>query len=130
MDISERFERSDLATGFDKLEFGRANLSVEDAPMGVFKGSIVDTGWALRLNGSIGYGTPWSVRFQGTGVIGGEEWIYDYIGYVFPPWPHGRDQRPAIVGSVIRTLPHSGGGPGTVNPAGVVCSFYAIRSDG
>jgi hypothetical protein len=119
----------DLATGFDKLEFGRGNIRIDDAPMGVFKGLIYDTGWSLDLNGAIGYGTPWSVRFQGTGNVGGEQWIYDYTGYVVPPWPNGVDQRPAIVGSVIRTLPHSGGGPGTIAPAGVVCSFYAVRQD-
>jgi hypothetical protein len=34
-----------------------------------------------------------------------------------------------MTGSVIRTIPHSGGGPGTVNPVGVVCSFYAVRND-
>lgn len=60
---------------------------------------------------------------------GGEQWVYDYIGYVVPPWPNGIDQRPAIVGSVIRTIPHSGGQPGTLNPAGVVASFYAARSE-
>lgn len=119
----------DLATAFDQLEFGRGNISIEDAPMGVFKGRIYGTGWALDLNGAIGHGTPWTVRFQGTGVVGGEQWIYDYTGFVVPPWPNGVDQRPAIVGSVIRTIPHSGGGAGTVAPAGVVASFYAVRQD-
>jgi hypothetical protein len=119
----------DLATAFDQLEFGRGNILVEDAPMGVFKGRIYDTGWALELAGAIGYGTPWSVRFQGKGIVGGEQWIYDYTGWVVPPWPNGEDQRPAIVGSIVRTIPHSGGRPGTVSPAGVVCSFYAVRTD-
>jgi hypothetical protein len=119
----------DLSTPFDQLEFGRGTIAIEDAPMGVFAGRIYGPGWSLTLNGSIGYGTPWAVRFQGRGLVGGEEWIYDYIGYVVPPWPNGVDQRPAISGSVIRTIPHSGGSPGTVNPAGVVCSFYAVRTD-
>jgi hypothetical protein len=38
------------------------------------------------------------------------------------------DQIAAIVGSVIRTIPHSGSQPGTVNPAGVVASFYAVKA--
>ena len=46
-----------------------------------------------------------------------------------PQWPNGVDQRPAIVGSVIRTIPHSSGEPGTVAPARVVASFYAVRSE-
>jgi hypothetical protein len=97
--------------------------------MGVFCGRIFGPGWSLTLNGAIGYGTPWSVRFQGRGVVSGEEWIYDYSAYVIPPWPNGVEQRPAIVGSIIRTIPHSAGSPGTVSPAGVVCSFYAVRQD-
>jgi len=116
----------DLSTAFNALEFGRANISIDDAPMGVFKGRIYGPGWSLDLNGSIGYGTPWAVRFQGKGVVGGEEWIYDYIGYVVPPWPNGVSQRPSIVGSIVRTIPHSGS-DGTVHPAGVVASFYAVR---
>jgi len=119
----------DVSIGFDKLEFGRGNIRIDDAPMGVFAGSIFGPGWSLDLNGAIGYGSPWAVRFQGVGVVGGEQWIYDYSGYVVPPWPNGINQRPAIVGSVIRTIPHSAGGNGTVAPAGVVCSFYAVRND-
>ena len=118
-----------IATPFDKLRFGAANISVDDAPFGVFKGRIFGTGWSLDLNGSIGYGTPWSVRFQGTGEVEKAHWVYDYIGYVVPPWPNGVDQRPAIVGSVIRTIPHPSGTPGQMSPAGVVNTFYAVRTD-
>ena len=68
------------------------------------------------------------VRFQGKGVVGGEQWIYDYIGWLVPVWPNSTDQLevPAIVGSVVRTIPHSGDGGGT-HPAGVVASFYAVK---
>jgi hypothetical protein len=68
------------------------------------------------------------VRFQGVGIVSGEKWIYDYEGYLVPDWPNGVDQVPAIVGSVIRTIPHSGSQPNTVHPAGVVGSFYAVRA--
>ena len=119
----------DLTTAFNQLQFGKGNIRIDEAPMGVFQGRLYDTGWALDLAGAIGYGMPWTVRFQGKGNVGGEEWIYDYTGFVVPPWPNGVEQRPAIVGSVIRTIPHSGGGPGTVAPAGVVASFYAVRQD-
>lgn len=66
-------------------------------------------------------------RFQGKGVVSGEEWVYDYIGWLVPAWPNSNDtlQRPAIVGSVVRTVPHSSGSGG-VAPAGVVASFYAV----
>lgn len=84
--------------------------------MGVFKGRIFGPGWALQLEGSISYGNPFTVRFQGRGVVGGEQWVYDYLGYFCPPWPAGIDQRPALVGTITRTVPHSSGGG--VAPAG------------
>lgn len=34
-----------------------------------------------------------------------------------------------MAGALIRTIPHSGGGPGTIAPAGVVASFCAVRND-
>jgi hypothetical protein len=55
-------------------------------------------------------------------MVGGVQWIYDYNGYYVTHWPNGVDQVEAIVGSVIRTIPH-----GATNPAGVVVSFYAVR---
>jgi hypothetical protein len=67
------------------------------------------------------------VRFQGTGVVGGEEWIYDYEAYMIRPWPNGIGQRMAMLGTIVRTIPHSSGG-GT-SPAGVVCSWIAVRQD-
>jgi len=79
----------DLSADFNILEFGRGNIAVAAAPMGVFKGRIFGPGWSLDLNGAIGYGNPWSVRFQGKGIVVGEEWIYDYTGVVVPPWPKG-----------------------------------------
>lgn len=118
-----------LATAFNALEFGRGNIRIDEAPAGVLVGKIYDTGWSLDLNGSINGGYPGVVRFQGKGVVGGEEWIYDYLGFVVPPWPNGVNQRPAMTGSIVRTIPHSGGAPKTVAPAGVVCSWIAVRQD-
>lgn len=118
-----------LGTAFNDLQFGLGNIQIDEAPAGVLVGRIYDTGWALTLNGSINGGYPSVVRFQGKGVVGGEEWIYDYLGFVVPPWPNGVDQRPAMVGSIVRTIPHSGGAPKTVAPAGVVCSWIAVRQD-
>jgi hypothetical protein len=119
----------DLSATFNDLEFGRANLIIYDAVHGVFKGRIFDVDpafpWSLELTGSINYGNPYDLRFQGRGVVKGEEWIYDYEGYVIRPWPNGVDQRPAFVGTVIRTVTHSQG----KSKAGVVASFIAVRQD-
>lgn len=118
----------DVNTQFNNLEFGRGTIVIEEAPEQVLRGSIGGPGWLLKLHGSRGYGSPMQVRFQGKGLVSGEEWIYDYIGWLVPVWPNSNDtlDRPAIVGSVVRTIPHSSGSGG-VAPAGVVASFYAVR---
>ena len=118
----------DINTDFDNLEFGRGTLVITAPSSDTLGGTIGGDGWSLDLHGSIGYGSPAQVRFQGRGIVGGEEWVYDYIGWLVPVWPNSNDslQTAAIVGSVVRTIPHSGGQPGTVAPAGVVASFYAV----
>jgi hypothetical protein len=118
----------DVNTDFDKLEFGRGTLIIAEAAPEVLAGSIGGPGWSLTLHGSRTYGSPSQVRFQGKGLVSGEEWIYDYIGWLVPVWPNSNDrlQQPAMVGSVVRTIPHSNGNGGTA-PAGVVASFYAVR---
>src|SRR5262245_35493319 len=108
----------DVAKPFDKLEFGRATLQIDDAPLEILRGTIGGPGWSLKLEGSREYGSPMRVRFQGKGVISGEQWVYDYDAFLVAHWPNGVNQRPALVGSVIRTVPHSGSQPGSVTPAG------------
>jgi hypothetical protein len=116
----------DVAKAFDDLQFGKGTLVIEDGPRELVQGTIGGPGWSLALHGSCGYGSPMQVRFQGKGVVGGEEWIYDYIGWLVPVWPNSDStlQTDAIVGSVTRTIAHSGGQA----PAGVVASFYAVRA--
>ena len=119
----------DVNTDFDKLEFGRGTLVIDDGPVGLLTGTIGGPGWSLALHGSRAYGSPMQVRFQGKGIVSGSEWIYDYIGWLVPVWPNSdaTKQRAAIVGAVTRTIPHPSNG-GTA-PAGVVASFYAVRTD-
>jgi hypothetical protein len=120
----------DLGKAANDLLFGEGTLAIAEQSVTKLSGTIGGPGWSLDLRGSFGYGSPMQVRFQGKGVVGGEEWIYDYIGWLVPVWPNSTDRLevPAIVGSVVRTIPHSGNG-GSTNPAGVVASFYAVRAD-
>lgn len=120
----------DVNTDFNKLEFGRATLVINAPTSDTLSGTIGGSDWSLALHGSIGYGSPGQVRFQGRGLVAGEEWVYDYIGWLVPVWPNSNStlQRSAIVGSIVRTVPHSGNG-GSVNPAGVVASFYAVQTE-
>ena len=58
----------DLAADFDSLEFGRGNIQINDGPMEQFNGLIYGTGWSLDLKGSITYGNPFCLTFQGKGI--------------------------------------------------------------
>lgn len=64
-----------------------------------------------------------AIRMRATGVKGTptEGWTYDYAGHLAASWEHGDNQRPAIVGTVIRTAPHD---PNRV--AGLSASFIAV----
>ncbi len=118
----------DVDTAFNDLEFGRGTLVITETAPAELGGTIGGPGWSLDLRGSSEFGSPMAMRFQGKGVVGGEQWIYDYIGWLVPVWPSSTDelQTAAFVGSVTRTIPHSSSGGGT-SPAGVVASFYATR---
>jgi hypothetical protein len=119
----------DLNIDVSKLLFGAGTLTITEAAVEILEGTIGTPGsWMLTLKGSRQYGTPYRARFQGKGTVEGELWIYDYECYLVPHWPNGVEQVPALVGSVVRTIPHSGGKPGTVSPAGVVASFYAVKA--
>ncbi|PHR16659.1 MAG: hypothetical protein COA38_21680 [Fluviicola sp.] len=119
----------DLSVEFNDLQFGKGTITIEEAPMNQLKGTIGGPGWELELQGSISYGNPFEVRFQGKGIIGGEEWIYNYVGYMVAPWVNGVKEVPSIVGSIVRVIPHSGGQGETIHPAGVVASWYAVKQD-
>lgn len=121
---------TDPSVAFNDLEFGVGTIVINEGPAELLTGTIGGQGWSLELHGSRAYGSPSQVRFQGKGLVSGEEWIYDYIGWLVPVWPNSTTilQKTAIVGSVVRTIPHSSG-TGGVAPAGVVASFYAVKTD-
>ncbi|MEM8961289.1 MAG: hypothetical protein AAGD38_07425 [Acidobacteriota bacterium] len=121
---------TDLDKPFNDLQFGKGTIVIESGPAQTLRGTIGGPGWELTLYGSREYGSPMRARFQGKGMVGGEEWIYDYVCWLVPNWPNSnpRLQRPALVGSVIRTIPHRSSSGG-VSPAGVTASFYAVRMD-
>jgi hypothetical protein len=118
----------DVNTDFEKLEFGRGTLAISQDGPGALSGKIGGPGWELLLYGGFGFGSGEPARFRGTGIIGGESWIYDYWAVYVPVWQNSSAilQQPALVGSITRVILHSGGQPGTVSPAGVVASFYAV----
>jgi hypothetical protein len=108
----------------NQLLFGMGRLVLTQPEPGKIGGSLGGTGWSLDLSGDVTAGDPARLRWQGRGEIGGEMWVYDYLGYVVPDWPNGVDQTDAIVGTIVRTEPHSNGQA----PAGVVASWIAVRA--
>jgi len=119
---------TNLSTDPDKLLFGSGTIVIAEAPMAILKGTIGGEGWELALQGSRSYGNPMTVRFQGKGLVSGAEWIYNYVGYLVPAWQNGVQQKTAMVGSIVRAIPHPTGPDGaSVAPAGVVASWYAVK---
>lgn len=120
----------EINTPFDKLEFWRATLTVEEPTYpGKFRGRLDgDPGEGLELNGVVTFGNIITARFTGKGDQNeSKDWLYDYLTFLIPAWPNGVDQRPAIVGTTIRTKPHRSG-TGTA-PAGVVAQWIAVKQD-
>jgi hypothetical protein len=111
--------------GPNRLLFGLGELEIEPFAPGGFNGRLVfGETTVLRLTGTSSVGNPSAVRFQGIGEgPGAEGWVYDYVGYLVPVWPHGVDQRPALVGSVVRTVAHG------ASAAGMVASWIAVKRD-
>jgi hypothetical protein len=112
----------DLSTPFESLRFGMGTLTMTEPEAGKIGGTLGGPGWSLDLDGTATAGDPTKVRFQGRGDINGETWVYDYLGFVVPDWPNGVDQADAIVGTIVRTVPHSNGQA----QAGFVASWYAV----
>jgi hypothetical protein len=117
----------DISKEFNTLEFGRGELIIDQFAPGIFGGrlSFGDT-YQFRLSGWTDFALPCTVRFQGIGDIKDSYGqIYDYLGFFVPMWSNGVSQRPTLVGSVVRTVPHSDGQA----KAGVVSSWIAVKRD-
>ena len=114
----------DQAVKPNELLFGRGTLVLTQPEPGKIGGSFGGTSWSLDLTGDVTGGDPTRLRWQGRGQIGGETWVYDYLGYVVPDWQNGVDQTDAIVGTIIRSEPRSNGRAA----AGIVASWIAVRA--
>jgi peroxiredoxin len=115
----------DLSTPIEQLLFGAGTLKLSHPAFDRVSGTLGGEGWQLTLTGGATYGNPATIRFQGKGMIGDEQWVYDYLGYLVPTWPNGESQRPAIVGTIVRTVPHSNGAA----KAGYVAQWIAVKQD-
>ena len=118
----------DIEKEFNDLEFGRGELTIDELEAGQFEGrlSFGDT-YQFRLRGTADlHSFPASIRFQGIGdTTDSKGQVYDYLGFFVPMWSNGENQRPAIVGTTVRTVAHNGDRA----KAGVVGTFIALKRD-
>jgi hypothetical protein len=100
-----------ISKDFNILEFGRGEFIIVHLAPSIFRGhlSFGDT-YRFRLSGWAYFDFPASVRFQGIGDTQDSfGQVYDYVSFFVPMWANGGRQRPALVGSIVRIVPRSGG---------------------
>ena len=96
--------------------FGEGDLTLAESATSELSGTG-DFGGGLTMSyrGSATHSGWVTVRFQGVGTgASNKDWLYDYVGVLVPQWPNGTGQVQAIVGSVVRSAPHSNGSGGTL----------------
>jgi len=108
---------------WNKLHFGEAAIVINQTEFGQIAGTLGGEGWSLNIKGQTTFGNPYQIRFQGTGIVDSELWIYDYEGFLAPRWVNGVNQTSSIIGTIVRTKEHSQG----KSPAGYTASWYAVK---
>lgn len=114
-----------------KLIFGEGELTIESAsPDAGFRAALSFGGDAVMdLVGEVIAGDgahPLVATAKGRGRPNSSiaDYAYDYIFYAVPAWPNAVDQRPALVGTVVRAADR-----GTAKK-GVTASTITVRRDG
>jgi len=113
--------------------FGEGDLTLSVGADGFFQSSTLSFGpdylmnvfgQAVAQNDDTFSQPRIAIEMKAFGVEGQKTagWLYEYRGYLVPNWYNGVDQATAIVGTVIRVVPHGAG-----SPAGVVASFVAVK---
>ena len=118
--------RADHLEDINDLLFGEAELELIVTSDGDIDGYLrFGSLGRLKIDGKAEVeGRTTVLRFQGVGKelgLGTSGWVYDYIGWLIPEWENGENQKPALVGSVIRTVDHGAA------KAGAVASFIAVQ---
>ncbi len=119
---------SNTVSDLNAILFGEGDLVLDESPTGTLSGAgDFGGGDVMRYQGSVNHSSWITVRFQGVGTgTKNKDWLYDYVGVVVPQWPNGVNQVQTIVGSVVRSAPHSNDSGGT-SAAGRVASFIAVK---
>lgn len=109
------------------LIFGEGVFDLEAVTYTHFRGTAdFGGGYKMDLDANIQPGDAGgSVEFDivGKGIAGSatDGWRYDYKGAFGHRWDNGIEQRPSMVGTVVRTNPHGDA------KAGYTASFIAVQ---
>jgi hypothetical protein len=119
------YNRPEPVGDFEKIHLFEADLVLADGGQDLVGGSLRWDGGELTMSGTFVREDPPTIRMRATGVAGTSTagWIYDYVGYLTRNWRESDAQRPAIVGTLMRTVPHG------QRPAGFTASFVAVSRD-
>ena len=86
--------------------------------------SMIVNGQAIIVSDNVFSFPPIAIEMKAFGIEGTDAagWLYEYRGYLVPNWYNRKEQKTAIVGTVIRVVAH-----GANSPAGYVASFVAVK---
>lgn len=116
----------------NEIRFAEAELFLYVAPDGTISGTLAFPADPLAaekdfmdLTGTVTSWSPLTVEFEGIGrpETGTASFDYKYQATLAPAYPDAIQQRPALVGTVMRAKPH-----GTAR-AGFTASFIAVKRD-
>lgn len=116
-----------LDTPLNNLLFGEGTLTLTMAGNGKLEGSFdFGPGYGMSVTGTVSYGNPATLQFEAKGNgPNNADWRYDYTAYLGFQFPQAVNQRPSLIGTIVRAQPHSGGKA----PAGVTASWIAVKQD-
>lgn len=110
---------------FNDLRLWQAELTLEEDGPNLIKGKISSGDYILNIHGAVDISENISIiTFRAVGIENTitAGWVYDYSGFIYKDWPDGDQQRPAIVGTVLRKVPHD-----PERLAGQTFSFVAVN---
>ena len=119
---------------FNQIRFAETDLALAVDAQGRIRGTLSFPAGApepergyMDLEGTVTPGDPVCIRFTGRGREGTRSWNFEYAydGIVSPAMPGAKDQRLALVGTVMRVRERAEG-PSPAE-AGVTASFIAVR---
>jgi len=112
---------------FDEIRLAQADLVLNEAGPDWLEGTLSFGKSSLEMAGvSTCVEGRWQLRMRAKGLDKTDTcgWVYDYVGEMAAEWPTGDGQRPAIVGTVIRSVYHD-----PDRDAGLSYSFVAVKRE-